>query len=83
MQPTTVLDLGAIKEAVQELYGLGLKKITSPDFYKPYLEMTDRENPYPRGHMILDFSLISPYSLEKVVNPPWNILLDSLYNVRS
>ena len=30
---------------------------SSIEFYKPYLEMIDRENPYPRGYRIPDFSL--------------------------
>ena len=40
---------------MQELYGLGLRKIGRPKFYKPYLEMIDRENPYLRGYRIPDF----------------------------
>ena len=59
MQPTVVPDLGAIREAVHELYGPGLRQIGLPEFYKPYPEMIDRENPYPRGDKILDFSLFS------------------------
>ena len=59
MQPAAVLDLGAIREVVQELYGPGFKQIDRPEFYKPYPEMIDRENPYPRGYMIPDFSSFS------------------------
>ena len=59
VQLAAVLDLGAIREVVHELYGLGLKQIGRPEFYKPYPEMIDRENPYPRGYMIPDFSLFS------------------------
>ena len=44
---------------MQELYGPGLRKISRLKFYKPYLEMIDRENPYPRGYMIPNFSLFS------------------------
>ena len=57
VQPTSVQDLGAIKEAIQELCGPGLRKIGRPEFYKSYIEMIDEENPYPRGYMISDFSL--------------------------
>ena len=58
MQPAAIPDLGAIREkAVQELYGPGLRKIGRSEFYKPYLEMIDRENPYPRGCKIPYFSL--------------------------
>ena len=42
---------------MQELYGLDLKKIGLLEFYKPYPEMIDKENPYPRGYKITDFSL--------------------------
>ena len=34
-------------------------KIGSLEFYKPYPDMIDRENPYPRGYRIPDFSLFS------------------------
>ena len=43
---------------MHELYGLSLRKISRPEFYKPYPEMIDSENPYPRGYRILDFSLL-------------------------
>ena len=39
------------------LYGVSLKKISHPEFYKRYPEMIDRENPYARGYRISDFSL--------------------------
>ena len=42
---------------MQELYGPGLRKIGLPEFYKSYPEMIDRENPYPRGYRIPDFSI--------------------------
>ena len=42
---------------MQELYGRGVKQISRLEFYKPYLEMIDRENPYPRGYRILNLSL--------------------------
>ena len=35
-QPALVPYLEAIREAVQELYGLGLRQIGHPKFYKPY-----------------------------------------------
>ena len=59
MQPVAVLDLGAIREAVQELYGPGLRQIGCPEFYKTYPKMIDRENPYLREHRIPGFSLFS------------------------
>ena len=42
---------------MHELYGSGLMQIGRPEFYKPYPEMIDKENPYPRGYKIPDFSL--------------------------
>ena len=44
---------------MHELYGPGLKQIGCPEFYRPYPKMIDSENPYPRGYMILNFSLFS------------------------
>ena len=58
-QLALVPDLGAIIEVVQELYGPGLRQIGHLKFYKPYPEMIDKENPYPRGYRIPDFSLFS------------------------
>ena len=57
MPLAVVPDLGAIREVVHELYESSLKQIRSLKFYKLYPEMIDRKNPYPRGYMILDFSL--------------------------
>ena len=42
---------------MRELYRPGLGKISGLEFYKPYPEMIDIENPYPRGYRISDFSL--------------------------
>ena len=39
------------------IYGLGLRKIGRSEFFKPYPKMIDRENPYPKGYMIPNFSL--------------------------
>ena len=54
-----ILDLWAIREVVQELYGSGLRQIGCLDFYKPYPKIIDKENPYQRGYRISDFSLFS------------------------
>ena len=59
VQPVAIPDFRVIREAIQELYGPSLRKIGCPEFYKPYPKMIDRENPYPRGYRILDFSLFS------------------------
>ena len=44
---------------MQELYGPGLRQIGCSEFYKPYLEIKDKENPYPKGYKIPNFSLFS------------------------
>ena len=59
MQSPPPPDVEAIREAVQELYELGLRQIGRLEFYKPYPDVIDRENPYPRGNRIPDFSLFS------------------------
>ena len=59
MQPAAIPYLGVIREVVHVLYRLDLRQIRHPEFYKPYLEMINKENPYPRGYRILDFSLFS------------------------
>ena len=59
VQQIAVPYLGAIREEIQELYGLGLMQIGCPKFYKPYPEMIERENPYPTVYRIPDFSFFS------------------------
>ena len=58
MQPP-LPNLEAIREAVQELYEPSLKQVVHPEFYKSYSEAIDRENPYPIGYRIPEFSLFS------------------------
>ena len=58
-QPALVPDLGAIKDEVHELYRPSLGTISHLKFYKPYPEMINMENPYPREYKIPDFSLFS------------------------
>ncbi|XP_055959745.1 uncharacterized protein LOC126654984 [Mercurialis annua] len=53
------LDMEAVREPVQELYGPGLRQIDRPQFHKPYPDHIDRKNPYPRGYKIPIFSLFS------------------------
>ena len=55
MQPPLPLDLEAIRDAIQELYGFGLRQIGRLESYKPYSKIIDRENSNPRGY--IDFSL--------------------------
>ena len=59
MQPVAIPYLRAIRKAVHELYGPCLMQIGRLEFYKPYPEMIDRENLYPMGYRIPDFSLFS------------------------
>ena len=56
MQPPPP-NLEAIREAVHELYELGLRQVGHLEFYKPYPKAIDRENPYPRRYRIPEFSL--------------------------
>ena len=63
MQPAIVPDFGAIREAIQELYGPDLRQIGT-EFNKPYPEMIDRENHTQGGgggggYKIPNFSLFS------------------------
>ena len=52
-------NLEAIREVIQEPYWLGLRQVGYPEFYNSYPEVIDRENPYPRGYRIPEFSLFS------------------------
>ena len=54
-----LIDLDAVREVVQELYGPSLRQINRPEFHKPYPDAIDHDNPYPRGYMIPEFSLFS------------------------
>ena len=42
----------AIRKAVYELYGSGLRQVGHPEFYKPYPKAIDKENPNLRGYII-------------------------------
>ena len=53
------VDLDAVRDVVQELYGPGLRQIGRPEFHKPYPDAIDRDNLYPRGYRIPEFSLFS------------------------
>ena len=59
MQPPPSSNFEAIREAVQELYGLGIRQIGHLEFYKSYLKAIKRENPYSMGYRIPGFSLFS------------------------
>ena len=53
------LDVNAVRKVVQESYGPSLRQISRPDFHKPYLDAIDRDNPYPRGYRVPEFTFIS------------------------
>ena len=59
MQPPPPQNLEAIREAIHELYMPGLRQVFLQEFYKPYPEEIDRENPHLRGYRILEFYLFS------------------------
>ena len=67
------LNLEIIRETIQELYEPCLKQIGRLEFYKPYPEAIERENPYQGLMEFLD----SLYSLEKMDNPLWSMWLGS------
>ena len=52
---------------------IGLRQDCRPEFYKPYPEAINKENPYPRGIEFLN----SLYYVEKMDSPPWIMRLDS------
>lgn len=54
-----MIDPEIVRETVQELYGPALRQIGRPEFNKPYPDMVDLNNPYPRGYKIPNFSLFS------------------------
>ncbi|XP_073121819.1 uncharacterized protein [Henckelia pumila] len=44
---------------VQDLYGLGIRPMTRHEFHKPYPEIIDINNPYPKGFKVPNFTLFS------------------------
>ena len=78
MQPPPLPpNLEAMKEAVHELYRPGLRQVGRHKFYKPYPEGINRENPYPRGYRIPEFSLFSGENGHQL----WSMWPDSQYIV--
>ena len=53
----TPVDVDAVREVVQELYGPGLKQIGRLEFRKPYPDAINRDNLYPRGYRVPKFTL--------------------------
>ena len=56
--PLPPSNLEAIREAVQELYKPGLRQVGRLNFIS-YPKAIDKENPYPRGYRVLEFSLFT------------------------
>ena len=71
------VDLDAVRDVVQELYKPGLRQVGHPEVHKPYLDMIDRDNPYPRGYRVPEFSLFSrkngQSTLEHIVRLLFNV----------
>ncbi|XP_073019168.1 uncharacterized protein [Primulina eburnea] len=59
LRQTPVVDFEMVRDVIQELYGPGVRPINRPEFHKPYPDVVDRDNPYPRGYRIPDFTLYS------------------------
>ena len=57
--PPIGVDLDVVRDVVQELYGPGLHQVGHLEFHKPYPNLIDRDNPYPRGYKVPEFSLFS------------------------
>ena len=57
--PPMGVDLDVVRDVVQELYGPGLRQVGRPEFHKPYPDVIDRDNPYPRGYRVPEFFLFS------------------------
>ena len=55
----TPIYVNIVREVVQELYGPGLKQIGRLEFHKPYPNAIDKDNPYPRGYRVPEFTLFS------------------------
>ena len=51
------VNLNTVRDVVQELYEPGLCQVECPEFHKPYPDMIDRDNLYPRGYKVPEFSL--------------------------
>ncbi|XP_075483579.1 uncharacterized protein LOC142523731 [Primulina tabacum] len=59
VRQTPVLDFDTVRGVIQELYGPEVMPINRPEFHKPYPDIVDRDNPYPREYHIPDFTLYS------------------------
>ncbi|GKV03063.1 hypothetical protein SLEP1_g15430 [Rubroshorea leprosula] len=53
------LDRNQLIDLVQETYGPALRPLVRPSYHKPYPDYIDRDNPFPRGFKMPEFTLFS------------------------
>ncbi|GKV10309.1 hypothetical protein SLEP1_g21695 [Rubroshorea leprosula] len=53
------LDRNQLIDLVQETYGPTLRPLVRPSYHKPYPNYIDRDNPFPRGFKVPEFTLFS------------------------
>ncbi|GKV12837.1 hypothetical protein SLEP1_g23931 [Rubroshorea leprosula] len=53
------LDRNQLIDLVQETYGPALRPLVCPSYHKPYPDYIDRDNPFPRGFKVPEFTLFS------------------------
>ncbi|GKV33401.1 hypothetical protein SLEP1_g41920 [Rubroshorea leprosula] len=52
-------DINQLIDLVQETYGSALRPLVRPSYHKPYPDYIDRDNPFPRGFKVPEFTLFS------------------------
>ncbi|GKV36311.1 hypothetical protein SLEP1_g44457 [Rubroshorea leprosula] len=57
--PPLPLDRNQLIDLVQETYGPALRPLVRPSYHKPYPDYIDRDNPFPRGFKVPEFTLFS------------------------
>ncbi|GKV42186.1 hypothetical protein SLEP1_g49623 [Rubroshorea leprosula] len=58
-QPAQLFNKDQLIDLVQETYGPALKPLVRPAYKKPYPDVIDHENPFPRGFKVPEFTLFS------------------------
>ncbi|GKV29945.1 hypothetical protein SLEP1_g38818 [Rubroshorea leprosula] len=58
-QPAQLCNRDQLIDLVQETYGPALRPLVCPAYMKPYPNIIDHENPFPRGFKVLEFTLFS------------------------
>ncbi|GKU90775.1 hypothetical protein SLEP1_g4728 [Rubroshorea leprosula] len=57
--PTQLFNRDQLIDLVQETYGPALRPLVRPAYRKPYPDIIDHENPFPRGFKVPEFTLFS------------------------